>query len=270
MTKRPELKDCITERSGPFIFTQFCLHPINRYIALRQTQEIGGAYIQRTLIDIVLQRNNVSNKQIHIQEWFKLRALGPILPIGLMMAGIEYMPAINGTWLFRYLWSKENREYLGQFGTTLLYAGLFTTTQILQLLTIYPLFKIYAHYLVEPPNAKPHPLTTILRNPYTGIFPFLSTACLDSLAYGALEANLEETKINTFLENYKLARDCLIVTGAALISYPSEVVWRRMVLNGGTLKQAMLRTNYRNGIYAGLLMAVMRNVVSLQCMRWFR
>ena len=65
-----------------------------------------------------------------------------------------------------------------------------------------------------------------------GVFPFVTTACLDSLAFGIFEGKLEETKVNGFLERRSLARDTMIVAAAALISYPSEVIWRRMVLHG--------------------------------------
>ena len=72
-----------------------------------------------------------------------------------------------------------------------------------------------------------------IKNPYIGVFPFLTTACLDSLANGAFEAKFEKTKAITYLGEHRFAKDAVIVTTAALVSYPSEVVWRRMVLLGG-------------------------------------
>ena len=94
--------------------------------------------------------------------------------------------------------------------------------------------------------------------------PFISTACLDALAFGFFESKLESQGFE-----HRLLRDALVVGGAALVSYPAEVIWRRMVLDGGAgaMRRAVERGRFRNGLYAGLTMGILRNVVSLMVIR---
>ena len=63
--------------------------------------------------------------------------------------------------------------------------------------------------------------------------------------------------------------DAGVVATAGVISYPAEVVWKRMVLldRKGGLKAAVQSTNFKNGLYVGFTAACLRNLLSLQALK---